>query len=64
MNDIKIELNISPKDKYEKAKLDLMQALKTYEELSASDKERLVNEIFGAANVAVVCNILTQLGRR
>lgn len=63
MNEYKPAVSIEPTDKYEKAKQDLIQALKSYEALTPVQKERLMQEFFGAANVTAVCNMLKQYFR-
>ena len=60
MDNYKPTLGIEPTDKYEKAKQDLLQALKSYGELTSQEKECLMQEFFGVANVATVCNMLKQ----
>lgn len=47
--------------KYEKAKQDLLQALKSYGELTPQQKEELLIDFFGAANVATLCNALKNI---
>ena len=58
MNNYKPTVGIEPTDKYGKAKQDLLQALKSYGELSPQEKECLMQEFFGATNVAFICNML------
>ena len=60
MDNYKPTLGTEPTDKYEKAKQDLLQALKSYGELTSQEKECLMQEFFGVANVATVCNMLKQ----
>ena len=60
MDKFKLSLEIESTEKYEKAKQDLLQALKSYDELTLDQKERLMQEFFGVANVAAVCNMLKQ----
>ena len=60
MDNYKPTVGIEPTDKYEKAKQDLLQALKSYGELTPQEKECLMQEFFGVANVATVCNMLKQ----
>lgn len=60
MDHYKPTISLDPTDNYEKAKQDLLQALKSCSELNPQQKECLVKEIFGAANVAFLCNILNQ----
>lgn len=63
MDAYKLTVEIEPTDKYEKAKKDLLQALKSYGELTAQEKECLMQEFFGAANVASILNVLKQYFR-
>ncbi len=60
MYEFKPTVGIEPTDKYEKARQDLLQALKSYGDLSPTEKESLMKEFFGVANVAAVCNMLKQ----
>lgn len=60
MTDIELKLDVEPKDNYEKAKKDLLEALKSYEKLSPIQRESLMREFFGAANVIAICNMFKQ----
>ena len=60
MDNYRFTLGIEPADKYEKAKQDLLQALKSVGELSPSQQRMLVEELFGAAQVAMVFNAFRQ----
>lgn len=40
--------------KYMKAKQDIIQAIKSINDLQPEERERLANELFGAVNVAAV----------
>ena len=51
---------IDPTDKYEKAKQDLIKAYESFNDLSSIQQEKLAKELFGAANVAAVLNIIQQ----
>jgi len=53
-------VGVESTNKYENAKQDLLQALKSYQELTPKEKERLMQEFFGATNVAAMCNMLKQ----
>ena len=64
MDNFKIKATIEPTDKYLNAKMDLIQALHSYGELSPYEQECLIKEIFGVANLAVVYNMLKNLGMR
>ena len=57
MDNYRITVGVEPTDKYEKARQDLNQALKSFSELTPQEKERLLKEYFGAANVAIMCDI-------
>lgn len=63
MDNYRLSVGIEPTDKYKKAKQDLLQALKSYEDLTSHEQERLMNEFFGAANVAVICDMLNRYFR-
>ena len=58
MENYKIKATVESTNKYETAKLDLLQAMKSFEELTPQEKQQLATELFGAANVAVVCDFL------
>lgn len=60
MQKYKLDLEIEPTDKYEKAKQDLIQALKSYDDLTPDQKESLMKEFFGVANVLALSNMLNQ----
>lgn len=63
-NKYTVKLAIESTDKYLKARQDLLQALRSYGELSPYEQECLIKEIFGAANVAAVYSMLKNLGMR
>ena len=58
MDKFNLTIGIEPTNNYLKARQDLAQALKSYSELTPQEKECLMQEFFGAANIAVVCNML------
>lgn len=60
MNNIELKLDAEPKDNYEKAKHDLLQALKSYDKLTPQQKECLMKEFIGATNMTTICTVLKQ----
>ena len=54
MDKFKITVGIEPTDKYVKAKQDLLQAWKSFGELTPAEREVLVREVIGAEKVAAV----------
>ena len=60
MNRYKPVFGIEPTNKYDKAKQDLIQALNSYQALNQQEKKMLVEEFFGAANIAALTNILNR----
>ena len=65
MQDFEIKLDVEPKDKYEKAKKDLYQSMKSYSELTQQQKQCLLQEAFGVANVAAIDDMLKRhFGKR
>ena len=61
MENYKITLGLEPSDKYTKAKQDLLQTKKSFDELNSQEKERLVKEMFG---VEAVEQFWDMIGRR
>ena len=49
-----------PKNKYDKAKQDLIKAMNSVRELTDQEQRMLVMELFGAANVATLLNLLNR----
>ena len=54
MDKFKITVGIEPTDKYVKAKQDLLQAWKSFGELTPAEREVLVSEVIGAEKVTAV----------
>ncbi len=48
MKDIEIKLDVEPKENYEKAKIDLLQAKQSFEKLTAQEQQKLICELFEA----------------
>lgn len=61
MNQYKPTVEIESTDKYEKAKQDLITAYNSFRELLPNQQETLVKELFGAANVAAMLNIMQRV---
>ena len=61
MNEFKMNVDIEPTDKYLKAKLDLLQAIKSFESLTPDNRKRLIEEIFGVARVAAVMELINNI---
>lgn len=58
MENHKLTIGIEPTEKYLKAKQDLLQAFKSYSELTPMEKECLAKEIWGAAQVEMAKALL------
>ena len=63
MNKYKPTIKIESTDNYEKAREDLLTALHSFSKLSYIQQECLAKELFGAANVATVLNIMLRVFR-
>ena len=64
MDKYNLTFGIEPTDKYNKAKQDLIQALKSLQELSPQEQRVLAEEMFGIAQVAVAMDMFNKyLGR-
>ena len=51
MTDFRIVPSVEPTDKYQKAKSDLITAIRSFNELNDSQKHQLLCELFEAARV-------------
>ena len=60
MDDYKLTLGVDTTDKYEKAKQDLIQAMKSMSELSDNERQMLAEDLFGAARVAVAVEMFSK----
>ena len=60
MENYKLTIGIEPTEKYRKAKADLIQARKSFDELTPIEQECLVKELWDAAQVESVYRILRQ----
>lgn len=64
MDKYKLTFGVEPTDKYNKAKQDLIQALTSLQELSLQEQRVLIEELFGATQVAIAVDIFNKyLGR-
>lgn len=63
MNEFKMNVDIEPTDKYQKAKLDLLQAIKSFESLTPDNRKRLIEEVFGVARVTAVMELLNNINK-
>ncbi len=64
MNNYNISIDITPKNKYEKAEKDLLQALKSFSELNFEEQKQLAIKFFGVAQVDFAIRILQQYNMR
>lgn len=60
MEEYKLTLEMEPTDDYKKAKQDLIQAMRSIQKLSPQQQQMLEEELFEAANVMVLSQILRQ----
>lgn len=61
MNNWDVNLTIDPKDKYEKAKKDILQAQKSFNDLDNVQQQQLAYEIIGAEKLNWLINFIQQL---
>lgn len=61
MNGYTIKPSIEPNDKYEKAKQDVIQAIKSLQELTPEQRKRLVKEALGSELATQIFNYFPQL---
>ena len=60
MNDFYFKLNVEPKEKYEKAKMAFLLAVKSVSELSDRQKYELCKELVGIEAFSAFCNMMQQ----
>ena len=60
MEEYRLTLEMEPTDDYKKAKQDLIQAMRSIQKLSPQQQQMLAEELFEAANVMVLSQILRQ----
>lgn len=58
MSDYKVSVGIEPEDAYEKARKDMIQALQSAQRLTSIQRQKLAEELFGAAAVASIIQLL------
>ncbi len=58
MRDYKVSVGIEPEDTYEKARKDMIQALQSTQRLTPIQRQKLAEELFGAAAVASIIQLL------
>lgn len=58
MNDVKLTVDIDPEDKYQKAKKDLIQAKKSFLELTPQERQKLIYEFLNAEKAEQVLRTL------
>ena len=59
MNDYKINLSVEPTNDYEKAKMDIIQAMNSIQKLSPQQREQLARELFGVERIELIRQLLT-----
>ena len=64
MAEYKVSLGLEPTDKYKKARQDLIQAMKSINELSPQQQKNLAEEMFGRAKVAAVIDLFKRYWRQ
>lgn len=64
MSDCRLSVGIEPEDAYEKAKKDMIQALQSTQRLMPVQRQKLAEELFGAAAVASIIQFLDNYYRR
>lgn len=47
LDNIRLTVSLEPKDKYDKAKKDIIEAMKSVQDLSAFQQQQLVKELLG-----------------
>lgn len=64
MNDYKINLSVEPTNDYDKAKMDIIQAMNSIQKLSPQQREQLARELFGVERIELIRQVLSAISRR
>lgn len=60
MDNYRIEVGAEPTNDYDKARQDVLKAMISVRKLPQQQQQALAEELFGAANVAVILNAFYQ----
>ena len=60
MDNYKITFGVEPTDRYLKAKQDVLQTWLSLNDLTSQERECLMKEIFGVANIVALMDMLKQ----
>ena len=63
MNEYKIVPSIEPMDKYQKAASDLIQAKRSFDELTDAQKNMLIRQLFSVEYIAIAEKIINEINR-
>ncbi len=61
MDNFEWKITVDPKDKYNKAKKDILQAQKSFNDLDYAQQQQLVYELIGAEKLNWLINSIQQL---
>ena len=64
MADYNLKIEMTPTDKYEKAKKEMITACKSFHELEPKQKEQLVLELAGMDALIALYSIMTRTNNR
>ena len=64
MTDFRIVPSVEPTDKYQKAKIDIIEAVKSFGELNQTQKNALLNEFFTAESIAIAKECFSKMTLR
>ncbi len=57
----KFTISIEPKDKYEKARKDVIEAMKSFQDLTAFQQQQLVQVLLGYEGFTRLCSLINNL---
>lgn len=63
MNDYKINLSVEPTNDYDKAQMDIIQAMNSIQKLSPQQREQLATELFGLERIELIRKVLSLISR-
>lgn len=63
LNDYKINLSVEPTNDYDKAQMDIIQAMNSIQKLSPQQREQLATELFGLERIELIRKVLSLISR-
>lgn len=64
MQNVDVKIDFEPKDNYQKAKKDIIQALDSITKLTPDQQRKLAYELLGIEKFTIMLNLIQQINNR